>query len=88
MYEYLRDNGCTDGSLGRGVEMIANSYSSDQLIITIGYWFAITGCVASVLTYLAAYKHTSGYFAPLLRAWKQKTEKAQAVQEPILHVIN
>jgi hypothetical protein len=29
MYEYLRDNGCTDGALGRGVEMIAKSYSSD-----------------------------------------------------------
>jgi hypothetical protein len=66
MYEYLRDNGCTDGALGRGVEMIANSYSSDQSTITIGYWFAIGGCLASVLTYLAGNIQTSGYLANLL----------------------
>ena len=88
MYEYLRDNGCTDGALGRGIEMIANSYSSDQSTITIGYWFSITGCVASVLIYLAANKHTTSYIANLLGATKQQTEKPQAVQEPILDGIN
>ena len=71
MYEYLRVNGCTDGALSRGVEIIAKSYSSDQSTITIGYWFAITGCVASVLTYLAANTHTSGYLGNLLRVRKQ-----------------
>jgi hypothetical protein len=70
MYEYLRDNECTDGALSRGVEIIANSYSSDQLTITIGYWFAITGCVASVLIYMSANTHTSGYLANLLGARK------------------
>ena len=88
MYEYLRDNGCTDGALGRGVEMIANNYSSDQSTITIGYWFAITGCVASVLTYLAANTHTSGYLANLLGARKQQTEKGEPAQEPMLYGIN
>ena len=88
MYEYLRDNECTDGALGRGIEMIANSYSSDQSTITIGYWFAIGGCAASVLTYLAANTYTSGYLANLLGARKQLTEKAQAAQEPMLYRIN
>ena len=27
MFEYLRDNKCTDGALGRGVDVIAESYS-------------------------------------------------------------
>ena len=85
MYEYLRDNECTDGPLSRGIEIIANSYSSAQSAITIGRWFAIAASIASVLTYLAANKHTSGYLAKLLGLRMQQTEKAHAVQEPMLY---
>jgi hypothetical protein len=91
MYEYLRDSECTDGALGRGIEITANSYSSDLSTITIGFWFAITGCVASVLIYLAGNKHITNYLANSLGSRNQQTEKvqaAQAVQEPILHGIN
>jgi hypothetical protein len=82
MLEYLRDNECTDGALGIGVEIIANSYSSDQLYLTYGYWFAIAGCVASVLIFLTSIKNTDG---PLEES---KNKKSHAVMEPMLYRIN
>ncbi len=68
--------------------MIANSYSSDQSTITIGYSFAIAGCVASVLIYLVANTRTSACIANLLGVRKQQNEKAAAAQEPMLYGIN
>ena len=52
MQAYLRDNQCLDGSLGRAVEIVANSFSSDQSLITIGYFLVIGNCVATVAIYL------------------------------------
>ena len=33
MYEYLRDNQCTDGALARGIEEILNSIAKDRSMV-------------------------------------------------------
>jgi hypothetical protein len=33
MYEYLRDNQCTDGALARGIEEILNSIAKDRRLV-------------------------------------------------------
>jgi hypothetical protein len=44
--------------------------------------------VASVLIYMSANTHTSGYLGKLLGLRKLQTEKAYAAQEPMLYGIN
>lgn len=54
MYEYLRDNQCTDGALARAIEMIANSYANDMKVISVGLAFALGSFAASLLLFVCS----------------------------------
>jgi hypothetical protein len=52
MYQYLNDNRCTDGALGRGIEMFTNSYISDMKVTSLGLAFALASCASTFLIYV------------------------------------
>jgi len=52
MYEYLRDNKCTDGALARAIEEIASNYAHDAKVTSVGLAFAVASCMASLLLYV------------------------------------
>jgi len=56
MYEYLRDNKCTDGALERAVEEIANNYTYDAKLTGVGLAFALASCAASILLFICTSK--------------------------------
>ncbi len=58
MFQYLRDNHCTDGALARGIFMVSESFSKDNTLATIGFAFAIAGLACTLLIYLCVYRRT------------------------------
>ena len=51
MYEYLRDNQCTDGALARGIEQILNSFAKDKRVASVGLAFALASAAFTFFIY-------------------------------------
>ena len=56
MYEYLRDNQCTDGALARGIEQILNSFAKDKRVTSVGLAFALASAAASFFIFTCTSK--------------------------------
>lgn len=56
MYEYLRDNSCTDGALARGIEQILNSYAKDKKVTSVGLAFVLASAASSFFIYVCTSK--------------------------------
>ena len=52
MYEYLRDNECTDGALARGIEEILNSIAKDRRVVSVGCAFVVASAASTILIYI------------------------------------
>ncbi len=52
MLTYLHENDCTDGALGRGIEMVADSYTKDSTQVTFAYIVVISSCISTIVVYL------------------------------------
>jgi high-affinity nickel permease len=52
MYEYLRDNQCTDGALARGIEEILNSIAKDRKVVSVGFAFVLASAASTILIYI------------------------------------
>jgi hypothetical protein len=56
MYQYLRDNKCTDGALSRGIDMFTKDYANDIKVTSVGLFFVLASCAATFLIFVCTNK--------------------------------
>ena len=56
MYEYLRDNQCTDGALARGIDQVANNFARDSRVTSVGLFFALASAASTIFIYICTNK--------------------------------